>query len=197
MAFKLTYTDGQESQYDDDTVWEVDDGVLKLGREEGKWSVLLSPSHWAVIEVGGAQRSGSDDDEKSSKDEDDDETATTTRSPRRRRRREGLTRSVRWTARGAVVDRRLPRPARRAAGSISDPTQAVVEGIAYTREQLSHDRYLRLVVEPGNASAFTAGSTSNVAIAFGRSILELYDIDWTAAGFVGDQLDDRVEFIPG
>ena len=56
MAFKLTYLDGQESDYDDDTVWEVDDGVLKLGKEEGKWSVLLSPSHWAVIELGGKSK---------------------------------------------------------------------------------------------------------------------------------------------
>ncbi len=56
MAFKLTYSDGQESQHDDDTVWEIDDGVLKLGgREKGKWSVLLSPSHWAVLEIDGTQ----------------------------------------------------------------------------------------------------------------------------------------------
>ena len=54
MAFKLTYSDGQESDYGDDTAWEVEAGVLKLGREEGNWTVLLSPSHWAVIEVGGA-----------------------------------------------------------------------------------------------------------------------------------------------
>jgi hypothetical protein len=73
MAFKLTYSDGQESSYDDDTVWEVDDGVLKLGKKEGRWSVLLSPSHWAVIEVDGAksrEADGKDDDE--SKDRDDD-----------------------------------------------------------------------------------------------------------------------------
>ena len=66
MAFKLTYSDGQESQYDDDTVWEVDDGVLKLGKKEGRWSVLLSPSHWAVIELDGAksrETDGKDDDE--------------------------------------------------------------------------------------------------------------------------------------
>jgi hypothetical protein len=68
MAFKLTYSDGQESDYDDDTVWEVDDGVLKLGKEEGKWSVLLSPSHWAVIELGGKKK----DKGKDSDDKDDD-----------------------------------------------------------------------------------------------------------------------------
>lgn len=69
MAFKLTYSDGQESQHDDDTVWELDDGVLKLGREEGKWSVLLSPSHWAVIEFVEAKSRDSDD----AKDDDDDD----------------------------------------------------------------------------------------------------------------------------
>ncbi|MET0897311.1 MAG: hypothetical protein ABWY45_05275 [Mycobacterium sp.] len=68
MAFKLTYTDGQEAEYDDDTAWEVDDGVLKLGRSEGNWSVLVSPSHWAVIEVGTAA-SRAEDDEKSRGDE--------------------------------------------------------------------------------------------------------------------------------
>jgi hypothetical protein len=74
MAFKLTYSDGQETDYDDGTAWEVDNGVLKMGREDGEWTVLVSPSHWAVIEVGGAappkgEDGDADDDSKS--DEDD------------------------------------------------------------------------------------------------------------------------------
>lgn len=74
MAFKLTYSDGQESQHDDDTVWEIDDGVLKLGREKGKWSVLLSPSHWAVLELVGTQSDGGDgDSDEKSKSEDSDD----------------------------------------------------------------------------------------------------------------------------
>ena len=56
-------------------------------------------------------------------------------------------------------------------GSVTDPTEAVVEGIAYTFEQLGHDKYLSLVLQPGKASAFTAGVTSDLAISFGRSIL--------------------------
>jgi hypothetical protein len=72
MAFKLTYSDGQESQYDDDTVWEVDDGVLKLGKKEGRWSVLLSPSHWAVIELDGAKSRETDGKDESSDESDDD-----------------------------------------------------------------------------------------------------------------------------
>lgn len=80
-------------------------------------------------------------------------------------------------------------------GSITDPTEAVVEGLAYTFEQLPHDKYLSLVLTPGKASAFTAGVTSDLAIGFGRSILERFDVDWAAADFVDDTLDELVEFM--
>ncbi|KKF00538.1 hypothetical protein [Mycolicibacterium obuense] len=72
MAFKLTYSDGQESTHDDDTVWELDDGVLKLGREKDKWSVLLSPSHWAVLELVASSSSDSDGDDEKDGDKDSD-----------------------------------------------------------------------------------------------------------------------------
>ncbi|OKH68198.1 hypothetical protein EB72_02075 [Mycobacterium sp. SWH-M1] len=72
MAFKLTYSDGQESTHDDDTVWELDDGVLKLGREKDKWSVLLSPSHWAVLELVASSSSDSDGADEKDGDKDSD-----------------------------------------------------------------------------------------------------------------------------
>ncbi|KMO74708.1 hypothetical protein [Mycolicibacterium obuense] len=72
MAFKLTYSDGQESTHDDDTVWELDDGVLKLGREKDKWSVLLSPSHWAVLELVASSSSDSDGADEKDGDKSDD-----------------------------------------------------------------------------------------------------------------------------
>ncbi|MGO4443434.1 TetR/AcrR family transcriptional regulator [Mycobacterium sp. 2YAF39] len=80
-------------------------------------------------------------------------------------------------------------------GSIVDPTDAVIEGIAYTLEELPNDRYLNLVMQPGKASAFTAGVTSDLAVGFGRSILERFQVDWTAAGFTGPILDELVEFM--
>ena len=71
MAFKLTYTDGQESDYDDGTKWDVDGGVLKLGREDGDWTVFVSPGHWATIELGkGTKKTKDDKDDKDEKDED-------------------------------------------------------------------------------------------------------------------------------
>jgi AcrR family transcriptional regulator len=78
-------------------------------------------------------------------------------------------------------------------GSISNATEAVVEGIAYTYEQIAHDKYLSLVLEPGKASALTAGVTSDVAISFGRSILQRFEVDWAAAGFAEGALDELVE----
>lgn len=80
-------------------------------------------------------------------------------------------------------------------GSITDPTEAVVEGIAYTFEQLAHDKYLSLVFQPGKASAFTAGVTSDMAISFGRSILQRFDVNWAAAGFAEGRLDELVEIM--
>jgi len=68
MAFKLTYSDGHETDYDDSTKWEVEEGVLKLGREAGKWTAYLSPSHWATLEI----VAGKDQDKKD-KDQDEGE----------------------------------------------------------------------------------------------------------------------------
>jgi hypothetical protein len=51
MALKLTYSDGQATDYDDSTKWEVENGVVKMGREAGKWTVFISPSHWATLEL--------------------------------------------------------------------------------------------------------------------------------------------------
>ena len=94
----------------------------------------------------------------------------------------------------SAVDDFLDRLADR-LGWITDPTDAVIEGIAYTLEELPNDRYLSLVMQPGKASAFTAGVTSDLAIGFGRSILERFHVDWAAAGFAGPMLDELAELM--
>ncbi|HZC10477.1 MAG TPA: hypothetical protein VE485_10710 [Mycobacterium sp.] len=74
MAFKLTYSDGQETDYDDSTKWEVEDGVVKMGREAGKWTVFVSPSHWATLElVSGKDRDKQDKDQHNGKHEEDED----------------------------------------------------------------------------------------------------------------------------
>ncbi|UMB68532.1 hypothetical protein [Mycobacterium paraterrae] len=73
MAFKLTYSDGQSTDYDDSTKWEIDNGVVKMGRDEGDWTVFVSPSHWATLElnIGGDSESDDAKDKKSDDDKDD------------------------------------------------------------------------------------------------------------------------------
>lgn len=78
---------------------------------------------------------------------------------------------------------------------VTGPTDAVVEGIAHTVERLPQERYLAMVLQPGKASAFTAGVTSPVAIGFGRSILERFPVDWAGAGFDDPGMDELVEFM--
>jgi hypothetical protein len=83
MAFKLTYSDGQATDYDDSTKWEVENGVVKMGREAGKWTVFISPSHWATLELvagkdrdkdgDGHQDKGQGKHKKGKKGKDDDE----------------------------------------------------------------------------------------------------------------------------
>jgi hypothetical protein len=74
MSFKLTYSDGQETDYDDSTKWEVEDGVVKMGREAGKWTVFVSPSHWATLElVSGNDRDKQHKDQHKGKHEEDED----------------------------------------------------------------------------------------------------------------------------
>jgi hypothetical protein len=70
MAFKLTYSDGQSTNYDDSTKWEVDSGVVKLGRDEGDWTVFVSPSHWATLELDTGDEKKSDEKDKTDNDKD-------------------------------------------------------------------------------------------------------------------------------
>jgi hypothetical protein len=72
MAFKLTYSDGQSTDYDDSTKWEIDTGVVKLGRDEGDWTVFVSPSHWATLELDTGKDSNGGGDKNSNDDKDDD-----------------------------------------------------------------------------------------------------------------------------
>ena len=70
MAFKLTYSDGQETDYDDSTKWEVENGVVKMGHEPGKWTVFVSPSHWATLELATGKDKDGKKEDKPTADED-------------------------------------------------------------------------------------------------------------------------------
>ena len=73
------------------------------------------------------------------------------------------------------------------------PAEAVVEGVAYTLEQLPQEPYLSLLLTPGRISIFTNDFPSDTAMALGRALIERLPIDWTAHGYGDRQLDELVE----
>ena len=80
MAFKLTYSDGQATDYDDSTKWEVENGVVKMGREAGKWTVFVSPSHWATLEIVAGKDKDNGEGRDGGKTKTKTRTTTTTRT---------------------------------------------------------------------------------------------------------------------
>lgn len=74
-----------------------------------------------------------------------------------------------------------------------DPAEAMVEGLAFTIDRIPEERYLALLLRSGDA--FTRGIISEVAMDFGRSMLDRTHIDWRAAGFDDEELDSFIEFM--
>jgi AcrR family transcriptional regulator len=76
---------------------------------------------------------------------------------------------------------------------VSSPADAVVEGIAYTYEQMSERTDLSLLLAASGASAHEV--TSETSLALGRSILERLPVDWAASGCDDVELDGLVEMM--
>jgi len=88
----------------------------------------------------------------------------------------------------------LDRIAARVAG-MTDPAEAVTEGIATALEILPQDKHMGLLLGPDRAGAFSAEITSDVALELGRSVLRRFDVDWTAHGFADTDLDELAEHL--
>ncbi|HEY3842301.1 MAG TPA: TetR/AcrR family transcriptional regulator [Acidimicrobiales bacterium] len=73
------------------------------------------------------------------------------------------------------------------------PAGAVVEGIAYTLEQLPREPYLGMLLAPGRISIFSRGLTSETSLALGRAMIERFPVAWSAHGFSDQDLDELVE----
>lgn len=78
---------------------------------------------------------------------------------------------------------------------ITDPADAVTEGIAAAVEWLPHDKHMGLLLGPERSSTFSAEVTSDVALAFAASMLRRFDVDWSAAGFSDSDLDELGEHL--
>jgi AcrR family transcriptional regulator len=78
---------------------------------------------------------------------------------------------------------------------VTDPVEAVAEGIATALEWLPRDKHIGLLLRPGRASAFSQTVTSDVALKFANSILRRFDVDWVGLGFTDAELDELAEHL--
>ena len=77
---------------------------------------------------------------------------------------------------------------------VTDPVLAVTEGFAFAVEQLASDNQLELVLNRRHRGGQTISIVSDTALAFGRSMLHRFDIDWEQHGFDDAGLDELNEF---
>jgi AcrR family transcriptional regulator len=78
---------------------------------------------------------------------------------------------------------------------ITDPVEAVAEGIATALEWLPKDKHIGLLIVPGRANAHTESVTSDVAVQFANSMLRRFDVDWSGLGFTDADLDELAEHL--
>jgi AcrR family transcriptional regulator len=77
---------------------------------------------------------------------------------------------------------------------ITEPVDALVEGIAFTLEWLPSDKNFQLVLAH-DFGQVSAGITSDLAIQFGHGILQNLDVDWAELGLDDDALDFMAEYM--
>jgi AcrR family transcriptional regulator len=78
---------------------------------------------------------------------------------------------------------------------ITEPAEAVTEGIATALEWLPKDKHISLLIVPGKATAHTESVTSDVAVKFANSMLRRFDVDWAGLGFTDADLDELAEHL--
>ncbi|MGV0641908.1 TetR/AcrR family transcriptional regulator [Mycolicibacterium sp. XJ879] len=78
---------------------------------------------------------------------------------------------------------------------LSDPREAVAEGIATALEWIPKDKHIGLLLMPGKANAFSQTVTSDVALQFADALLHRFDVDWAGLGFAQDDLEELAEHL--
>jgi AcrR family transcriptional regulator len=80
-------------------------------------------------------------------------------------------------------------------GEHRSPADGVVEGIAFTLEQLPHEPALGLLLTPSRLGFLSRDFTSPTAIALGRLLVDRFAAFWADAGLDDHDLDELVEFV--
>ena len=77
---------------------------------------------------------------------------------------------------------------------ITEPVDALLEGVAFTLEWLPSDKNVQLLLAHDFGQA-SAGITSDMAIQFGHGILQNLDVDWAGLGLDDEALDFMAEYM--
>jgi len=77
---------------------------------------------------------------------------------------------------------------------VTDPVVAITEGMAFAIEELVSDSQVAFVLNQRHRGGQKVSIVSDTALAFGRSMLHSYDIDWEHYGFDEAGLDELNEF---
>jgi AcrR family transcriptional regulator len=78
---------------------------------------------------------------------------------------------------------------------ITDPADAIAEAVATALEWLPQDKYIGLLIMPGQPNPHTQSVTSDVALDFGHSMVRRFDVDWTGLGYNDADLGELVEHL--
>ena len=77
---------------------------------------------------------------------------------------------------------------------VTDPVVAVTEGVAFAVEQLASDNQVEFVLNQRHRGGRPVSIMSDTALAFGRSMLHRFEVDWDQHGFDETGLDELNEF---
>ena len=69
----------------------------------------------------------------------------------------------------------------------------MIEAVAFAAETLAGDRQIEHLLSSRAQAASTVSLTSDTALAFGRSMIQRFDVDWEKHGFDEAALDELAE----
>ncbi|OBG85790.1 TetR family transcriptional regulator [Mycobacterium sp. E802] len=93
----------------------------------------------------------------------------------------------------ATVDGFLDRLADSVRG-ISDPAEAMTEGVMFTLEEVARVPHLRIMLSGPQAATSSVNVASDEGQAFGMRMITRFDVDWEKYGYDESSLRELVEF---
>jgi AcrR family transcriptional regulator len=94
----------------------------------------------------------------------------------------------------ASVDGFLDRLAQQVHG-LDDPIEAMVEGVMFTLADVRRTPHLGIMLVGMDAGLHPDSLVSDEARAFGMTMINRFDVDWTRHGYDDESLPDLVEYI--